>query len=65
MREQGDYIDWYCSGIRSGTSLDDDVLEQIDPGADFVPEGCVTDEIREDFFKLGWLPVGNVPENDV
>ena len=65
MREQGDYIDWYCSGIRGGTSLDDDVLEQIDPGADFVPEGCVTEEIREDFFKLGWLPVGNVPENDV
>lgn len=65
MREQGDYIDWYCSGIRGGTSLDDDVLEQIDPGADFVPEGCVTEEIREDFFKLGWLPVNESLENDV
>jgi hypothetical protein len=65
MREQGDYIDWYCSGIRSGTSLDDDVLEQIDPSADFVPEGCVTDEIREDFFKLGWIPVNESLENDV
>ena len=65
MREQGDYIDWYCSGIRGGTSLDDDVLEQIDPGADFVPEGCVTDEIREDFFKLGWIPVNESLENDV
>ena len=65
MREQGDYIDWYCSGIRGGTSLDDDVLEQIDPGADFVPEGCVTEEIRKDFFKLGWIPVNESPENDV
>jgi hypothetical protein len=65
MVESGDYIDWYCSGIRGGASLDDDVLEQIDPGADFVPEGCVTEEIREDFFKLGWIPVDNAPENDV
>jgi hypothetical protein len=65
MVEQGDYIDWYCSGIRGGTSLDDDVLEQIDPSADFVPEGCVTDEIREDFFKLGWIPVNESLENDV
>jgi hypothetical protein len=56
MREQGDYIDWYCSGIRGGASLDADVLEQIDPTADFAPEGTVTEEIREDFFKLGWIP---------
>ena len=33
MREEGDYIDWYCSGN----------------------EGHVTDEIREDLLKLGWL----------
>jgi hypothetical protein len=23
----------------------------------FVGEGYVTDEVREDFFKLGWIPV--------
>jgi hypothetical protein len=22
-----------------------------------VPEGTVTEEIQEDFFKLGWIPV--------
>jgi hypothetical protein len=47
MIEQGDYVDWYCSGIRDSDS----------PDNGFVPESCVTDEIREDFFKLGWIPV--------
>ena len=47
MREQGDYIDWYCSGIRDADS----------PDNGFVGEGHVTEEIREDFFKLGWIPV--------
>ena len=50
MREEGDYIDWYCSGIQG--EPDDD---WIDLG--HVPEGTVTDEIREDLFRLGWLPV--------
>lgn len=49
MREQGDYIDWYCSGIRGGASFDD----EIEDG--FVNEGEVTDEIRQDLLKLGWV----------
>jgi len=52
MREEGDYIDWYCSGIQG--EPDDD---WVDLG--HVPEGTVTDEIREDLFKLGWLPANN------
>jgi len=51
MREQGDYIDWYCSGIRGEQGID------YEPPLTFVPEGTVTEEIREDFFKLGWIPV--------
>ena len=41
MREQGDYMDWYCSGI--GGQIGE------------VSEGVVTDEIREDLLKLGWI----------
>ena len=45
LRGQGDYIDWYCSGMG-------------DKGhTGFVSEGTVTDEIREDFGRLGWVPV--------
>ena len=51
MREKGDYIDWYCSGIRGEQGID------YEPPLTFVSEGTVTEEIREDFFKLGWIPV--------
>ena len=54
MREQGDYIDWYCSGIRGEQGID------YEPPLTFVPEGTVTDEIRNDLFKLGWIPVDRV-----
>ena len=37
----GDYLDYYCSGMRNIDS--------------FVPESCVTDDIRNDLLKLGWI----------
>ena len=54
MLEKGDYIDWYCSGIGN-----DDMgygLTHVD-GKGYVAEGVVTDEIKEDLYKLGWIPV--------
>ena len=48
MQEKGDYIDWYCSGIRHDE-------EGITSG--YVPEGQVTEEIELDLKKLGWIPV--------
>lgn len=63
MRQEGDYIDWYCSGIRD-RSLDDDTadLEELTEEQKqileitnkYVPEGCITDEIRTDLQRLGW-----------
>jgi len=54
-----DYMDWYCSGIGGlgGFDLDDEHKSQAEFVAKkYVPEGTVTDEIREDFAALGWTP---------
>lgn len=51
MRGQGDYIDWYCSGIRGNPADDPDTAET----SGYVGEGHVTDEIREDLLRLGWV----------
>jgi hypothetical protein len=54
MRGQGDYIDWYCSGIRNDGYQDD--LDVPFPMGNVV-EGQVTDEIRKDLQHLGWVLV--------
>jgi hypothetical protein len=58
MLQKGDYIDWYCSGMGGiGGSYDDkETDEQWRARTGYVPEGMVTDEIKEDFLKLGWVP---------
>ena len=54
MKETGDYIDWYCSGI--GNAELGNGLTGAD-GTNYVPEGTVTEEIELDLNRLGWRPV--------
>jgi hypothetical protein len=52
-----DYMDWYCSGMGGiGGYEDDETHEQWQKKTGYVPEGTVTDEIREDFARSGWTP---------
>ena len=49
MQEKGDYMEWYCSGMGG-------VAGSSEPGFEnYVGEGVVTDEVKADLFKLGWL----------
>jgi len=60
MQEKGDYIEWYCSGIGNeeyGNGLDGTKPKVDSDGREYVPEGVVTEEIRADLQKLGWIPV--------
>ena len=66
MQEKGDYIDWYCSGM-GGLSMqwdeDKETFESWQARTKYVPEGTVTEEIKEDLKKLGWAPV-EWPDDD-
>jgi len=64
MRMTGDYIDWYCSGIKGDSYTDDDLetlnqesQERFEIVKQFVGESYVTDEIRSDLKRLGWIVV--------
>jgi hypothetical protein len=63
LRDRGeDYMDFYCSGITGGADLGAEEFTILTPEQQtyykeqlaFVPEGMVTDDVREDLRSIGW-----------
>jgi len=61
MRQEGDYIDWYCSGIRGDwddeeyqNATKEDQERYLHMKNNFVGESVVTEEIEADLNQLGW-----------
>jgi hypothetical protein len=71
MHQKGDYIDWYCSGIRGDIkkpteeewcSWSNEEQQLYIERNKFVSESIVTDEIRKDLLQLGWLVIEDSEE---
>jgi len=68
MQMKGDYIDWYCSGIRNTVSDQEymDMTQEEKAHYDqvrlYVGEGYVTEEIEADLKQLGWQVIENDDE---
>lgn len=59
MKANGDYIDWYCSGIGDGLGNGDSTGIKK-----YVAESCVTNEIANDLRTLGWVVLGHNPNDE-
>lgn len=59
MRQEGDYIDWYCSGM-GGLNQEYDqkeTSEEWQKRTGYVPESVVAEEIENDLHRLGWIVI--------
>jgi hypothetical protein len=59
MLDEGDYIDWYCSGM-GGLNAEyvlNETEMQWKSRTGYVTEGTVTEEIGHDLRRLGWIVI--------
>jgi hypothetical protein len=59
LRCEGDYIDWYCSGINYSFISDEEhtLSNTVYNNNDYVSEGVITEEIHNDLLKLRWKAI--------
>lgn len=62
MRQEGDYIDWYCSGMGGVAEYDTDP-DEWRKSTGYVPESEITEEIERDLNTLGWAPIPYSDDN--
>ena len=55
LREEGDYLTWYCSGMGGLVDYNLDRGEEYMKEKGYVMEGYVTEEIRNDLLHINWL----------
>jgi hypothetical protein len=56
IRGEGDYLNWYCSGMGGMGGYEDDEAQEAEmKRKQYVEESVVTDEIREDLKRIGWI----------
>lgn len=55
-----DYMTYYCSSMGGLLAVEEDEQDHVNTifaESKFVSEGTVTDEVEQDFNRLGWFPV--------
>ena len=68
MRGDGDYMNWYCSGILNDVTdqaymdMTQEEKAQYEQVRGYVSEGVVTEEIESDLNQLGWAVLPNKDE---
>jgi hypothetical protein len=51
IHEEGDYMDWYCSGMHNEQDMNGSIYNH------YVSEGTITEEIEKDLKAIKWIPV--------